>query len=93
MGELYETDDARRRSVYTVFYMGINIDAALPALISEYLAQRHDWCFGFLAAAVCIALGVALLLAGSRPPRHGPRSLRAPRGVMRSRDAASRSSR
>lgn len=52
--------------------MGISIGAALSTLINEYLAQRHDWCFGFLAAAVRIALGVALLLAGSRPPRHGP---------------------
>jgi proton-dependent oligopeptide transporter, POT family len=70
VGALYTPDDARRQGGYTIFYMGINIGAALSALIGGYLAQRHGWSYGFLAAAVGMALGVVVFLAGWRwlPP-------------------------
>ncbi|HEY0953471.1 MAG TPA: peptide MFS transporter [Roseateles sp.] len=66
VGQLYESDDARRQGGYTVFYMGINIGAALSALIGGYLAQRYGWSYGFLAAAVGMAVGVVVFLAGWR---------------------------
>jgi POT family proton-dependent oligopeptide transporter len=70
VGALYTPDDARRQGGYTVFYMGINIGAALSALIGGYLAQRHGWGYGFMAAAVGMAIGVVVFLAGWRwlPP-------------------------
>lgn len=66
VGALYLPDDARRQGGYTVFYMGINIGAALSALIGGYLAQRHGWSYGFLAAAVGMAIGVVVFMAGWR---------------------------
>lgn len=66
VGQLYAIDDGRRQSGYTVFYMGINIGAALSALIGGYLAQKHGWSYGFLAAAVGMALGVVVFMAGWR---------------------------
>ncbi|MFN3302322.1 MAG: peptide MFS transporter [Roseateles sp.] len=74
VGELYEPDDARRQSGYTVFYMGINIGAALSALTGGYLAQRYGWSYGFLAAAVGMAIGVVVFMAGWRwlPPAPPP---------------------
>ncbi|RZJ02393.1 MAG: MFS transporter, partial [Rubrivivax sp.] len=70
VGDLYMPDDARRQGGYTVFYMGINIGAALSALIGGYLAQRHGWGYGFMAAAVGMAIGVVVFMAGWRwlPP-------------------------
>lgn len=70
VGALYAPDDSRRQGGYTVFYMGINIGAALSALIGGYLAQRHGWSYGFLAAAVGMAIGVVVFIAGWRwlPP-------------------------
>lgn len=70
VGALYTPDDARRQGGYTIFYMGINIGAALSALIGGYLAQQQGWSYGFLAAAVGMALGVVVFLAGWRwlPP-------------------------
>jgi POT family proton-dependent oligopeptide transporter len=66
VGQLYESDDGRRQGGYTVFYMGINIGAALSALIGGYLAQQYGWSYGFLAAAVGMAVGVVVFLAGWR---------------------------
>eukprot|EP01031_Cornospumella_fuschlensis_P049081 gene49081-60080_t len=66
VGALYLPDDARRQGGYTVFYMGINIGAALSALIGGYLAQHHGWGYGFMAAAVGMGIGVVVFLAGWR---------------------------
>ncbi len=70
VGALYTPDDARRQGGYTIFYMGINIGAALSALIGGYLAQRYGWSYGFLAAAVGMGIGVVVFVAGWRwlPP-------------------------
>lgn len=80
VGQLYAPDDARRQGGYTVFYMGINIGAALSALIGGYLAQHHGWSTGFLSAAVGMALGVVVFMAGWR---WLPDSPPAPRGQQR----------
>lgn len=74
VGALYQPDDARRQGGYTVFYMGINIGAALSALIGGYLAQHHGWGYGFMAAAVGMALGIVVFMAGWRwlPPVPAP---------------------
>lgn len=66
VGALYAPDDARRQGGYTVFYMGINIGAALSALIGGYLAQHYGWGYGFMAAAVGMAIGVVVFMAGWR---------------------------
>lgn len=66
VGALYLPDDARRQGGYTVFYMGINIGAALSALIGGYLAQHHGWGYGFMAAAVGMAIGIVVFMAGWR---------------------------
>ena len=66
VGALYAPEDARRQGGYTVFYMGINIGAALSALIGGYLAQHYGWGYGFMAAAVGMAIGVVVFMAGWR---------------------------
>ena len=50
VGSLYETGDARRDAGFSIFYMGINLGAAIGPLIAGYLAQEVDWHLGFACA-------------------------------------------
>ena len=77
VAELYPEGGARRDAGFTLFYMAINVGAALGPLLTAWLAQRYGWHMGFLAAAVGMAAGVAWFLTarselgdvGGRPPR------------------------
>src|SRR5689334_12330547 len=42
VGSLYETDDARRDAGFSIFYMGINLGAAIGPLIAGWFAQKVD---------------------------------------------------
>ena len=66
VGSLYETDDARRDAGFSIFYMGINLGAALGPLIAGYLAQRVDWHLGFACAGIGMTLGLIQYVAGRK---------------------------
>jgi POT family proton-dependent oligopeptide transporter len=66
VGSLYETDDTRRDAGFSIFYMGINLGAALGPFIAGYLAQRVDWHLGFACAGVGMALGVIQYVADKK---------------------------
>jgi POT family proton-dependent oligopeptide transporter len=66
VGSLYERDDARRDAGFSIFYMGINLGAALGPLIAGYFAQRVDWHLGFACAGVGMAFGVIQYVAGKK---------------------------
>jgi POT family proton-dependent oligopeptide transporter len=66
VGSLYETNDARRDAGFSIFYMGINLGAALGPLIAGYLAQRVDWHLGFACAGVGMTLGLIQYVAGRK---------------------------
>lgn len=78
VGQLYARTDRRRDPAYTIFYMGINLGAALGALVAGWLGQTYGWSYGFGAAGVGMALGLVvfvlgkplLLGRGRRPIRH-----------------------
>jgi proton-dependent oligopeptide transporter, POT family len=57
VGELYAPGDARRDSGFTIFYMGINIGAAIGPLVCGWLAQEN-WHYGFAAAGVGMLAGL-----------------------------------
>jgi len=57
VGELYERDDPRRDSGFTLFYMGINLGAALGPLACGWLALQN-WHYGFAAAGVGMFFGL-----------------------------------
>ena len=74
LGSLYGKDDHRRDGGFSIFYMGINIGAAMAPLVCGYLAQdmgfknqiaawgfhpESSWHFGFAAAGVGMCLGLA----------------------------------
>jgi proton-dependent oligopeptide transporter, POT family len=66
VGSLYATDDARRDAGFSIFYMGINLGAALGPFIAGYLAQRVDWHLGFACAGVGMTLGLIQYIAGRK---------------------------
>ena len=57
VGELYGRGDERRDAGFTIFYMGINIGAALGPLVCGLLA-RDNWHYGFAAAGVGMLVGL-----------------------------------
>jgi proton-dependent oligopeptide transporter, POT family len=63
VGELYQQDDPRRDSGFTIFYMGINLGAFIGPLITGWLRVHYGWPFGFAAAGVGMLFAVLTLLA------------------------------
>ncbi len=58
VGSLYPQGDVRRDSAYTLFYMGINLGAAVSPLITGYLSERFGWGYGFAAAGAGMIFGL-----------------------------------
>ena len=64
VGQLYPRTDIRRDPAYTIFYMGINLGAALGSIIAGYLGQTYGWKYGFGAAGVGMLLGLIVFIIG-----------------------------
>jgi POT family proton-dependent oligopeptide transporter len=64
VGKLYEIDDPRRDSGFTIFYMGINIGAFSAALLCGYLGETYGWAYGFGAAGVGMMFGLVTFIRG-----------------------------
>lgn len=83
VGQLYPEGGARRDSGFTLFYMGINLGAALGPLVCSALGEKLNWHYGFAAAGVGMVagliqfrltrhhLGSAGLVAPNRPDKPG----------------------
>ncbi|MDR2148559.1 MAG: peptide MFS transporter [Tannerella sp.] len=55
VGQLYEPNDKRLDSAYTIFYMGVNVGALIAPLICGWLGDTGnpaDFKWGFLAATI-----------------------------------------
>ncbi|MDY6997209.1 MAG: peptide MFS transporter [Actinomycetota bacterium] len=59
LGTLYEKGDPRADGGFTLFYLGINLGAFVGPLITGLLQTRIGFHWGFGAAAVGMALGLA----------------------------------
>nr|WP_236643755.1 peptide MFS transporter [Sphingorhabdus soli] len=60
VGQLYPRTDIRRDGAYTIFYMGINVGAAVGTIIAGYLGQTYGWSYGFGAAGIGMLLGLVV---------------------------------
>jgi len=76
VGQLYPLTDVRRDGAYTIFYMGINVGAAIGTIIAGYLGITLGWAYGFGAAGIGMLLGLIvfvlgkpLLLGQGEPPK------------------------
>src|SRR5262249_45556261 len=57
VGKLYEKGDIRREAAFSIFYMGINVGALSPLLVS-YLGEKVSWHYGFMACGIGMIAGV-----------------------------------
>ncbi len=82
VASLYPEGGARRDAGFSIFYMGINIGAALGSFFVPLAAAAFGWRVGFGLPALFMALGVAQFLwtrhylgtAGLRPAHERPGS-------------------
>lgn len=58
VGALYPEGGARRDAGFTIFYMGINIGAALGPLVCSALGEKVNWHAGFAAAGLGMVAGL-----------------------------------
>ena len=70
VGQLYRMTDARRDAAYTIFYMGVNVGAALGTILVGYLGETIGWAWGFGLAGIGMVAGLIIFVAG-RPALRG----------------------
>ncbi len=58
VGHLYPEGGARRDAGFTIFYMGVNLGAAIGPLVCSALGEKINWHYGFAAAGVGMVLGL-----------------------------------
>ena len=66
VGSLYQENDPRRDGGFTVFYMGINLGAALAPLLCGYVGETYGWHYGFGLATVGMMIGLAVFVVPTR---------------------------
>ncbi|GAA4018803.1 oligopeptide:H+ symporter [Sphingomonas swuensis] len=64
VGQLYKLTDVRRDGAYTVFYMGINVGAALGTILVGYLGETIGWGYGFGLAGIGMLAGLVVFVLG-----------------------------
>ena len=58
VGGLYEKDQEKKESGFTLFYMSINIGSILGFFICGFLGENIGWHYGFGAAGIGMAFGL-----------------------------------
>ena len=66
VGQLYRLTDLRRDGAYTIFYMGINVGAALGTILVGYLGQTVGWPYGFGLAGIGMVAGLVVFVLGKK---------------------------
>jgi proton-dependent oligopeptide transporter, POT family len=65
VGQLYKLTDTRRDGAYTIFYMGINLGAAVGTILVAYLGQTIGWGLGFGLAGIGMLAGLIVFVLGT----------------------------
>ncbi|WP_309602715.1 peptide MFS transporter, partial [Sphingomonas sp.] len=66
VGQLYKLTDVRRDGAYTVFYMGINVGAAIGTILVGYLGETIGWGYGFGLAGIGMIAGLIVFVLGKK---------------------------
>lgn len=66
VGSLYKGDTARRDGGFTIFYIGINLGAAMSPLLCGYVGETYGWHYGFGLATLGMLIGLAIFAAPTR---------------------------
>ncbi|MEO6154073.1 MAG: peptide MFS transporter [Croceibacterium sp.] len=64
VGQLYKMSDVRRDAAYTIFYMGVNVGAALGTILVGYLGETIGWAYGFGLAGIGMVIGLIIFVLG-----------------------------
>ena len=72
LGNLYNDDQyrAQKDSGYNIFYMGINVGAAVCNLFAAYMRNKYGWGHAFATAGVGMFLGLLVFYIGLKHYRH-----------------------
>ena len=60
VGSLYADGDPRKAYAYSAYYMGINLGGFLAPLVCGTLGELYGWHWGFTAAGLGMAIGLAI---------------------------------
>jgi POT family proton-dependent oligopeptide transporter len=71
VGQLYRLTDVRRDGAYTIFYMGINLGAAVGTILVGYLGETIGWAYGFGLAGIGMVAGLIVFVLGKKALRGG----------------------
>lgn len=66
VGTLYSENDPRRDSGFSIFYMGINIGAAIGGFLCAYVGKEINWHYGFGLAGIFMLLGLIVFVFGKK---------------------------
>ena len=69
VGQLYSLTDTRRDGAYTIFYMGINLGAAVGTILVGYLGETIGWAYGFGLAGIGMLAGLIVFVLGRKSLR------------------------
>ena len=59
VAQLYPEGGSRRDAGFSIFYMGINLGAAIGSALVPEIADKFGWGYGFALPAIGMALGLA----------------------------------
>jgi POT family proton-dependent oligopeptide transporter len=63
VGSLYKQGNPKRDAGFTIFYMGINLGAAMSPLLCGYVGEKFGWHYGFNLATLGMLIGLAVFVA------------------------------
>lgn len=63
VGSLYPEGSPKRDGGFTIFYIGINLGAAMAPLMCGYIGETYGWHLGFGLATIGMLVGVAIFVA------------------------------
>jgi proton-dependent oligopeptide transporter, POT family len=80
---LYRHDDPRRKSAYSVYYVGVNLGAFAAPIVIGTVGERYNFHWGFSLAGLGMIAGLVTYIAGARylPADPGRYSTTAPSSV------------
>jgi POT family proton-dependent oligopeptide transporter len=70
VGNLYSSGDARRSHAFSIYLIALNVGAFFAPLVCGTLGEVYGWHYGFGAAGIGMAVGLAIYVSGWRylPP-------------------------
>ncbi len=66
VGALYDKNDPRKDSAFTIFYMGINLGAFLAPLVCGTVGELYGWHWGFTLAGIGMVFGLVVFVLGQK---------------------------